>query len=264
MNNKPLYIASCSFGKDSIATILLALENNEPLDRVVFVEVMFDHERGISGEDPTHIEWVHSVAIPKLRTMGVEVDVVRSVADFVGNFYTVVSQKSKKPERWGKYRAWLMQGGRCALNRDGKLKAIRNYYSQFKQPVVQYVGIAIDEPVRLARLGSNKISLLAKYGYTEADAWRKCEEYGLLSPFYGLGYKRNGCWFCPNKPLKYLAYIRRDYPHLWEELRKLAVIPNKVSEKFNKRYTFSQLEVALDHQDKIDALNEAHKQQTLF
>ena len=42
-----LYIASCSFGKDSIATILLALEHNEPLDRVVFAEVMFDHERGI-------------------------------------------------------------------------------------------------------------------------------------------------------------------------------------------------------------------------
>lgn len=36
-----MHIASCSFGKDSIATILLALENNEPLDRVVFAEVMF-------------------------------------------------------------------------------------------------------------------------------------------------------------------------------------------------------------------------------
>lgn len=263
MNDKPIYIASCSFGKDSIATVLLALENNEPLDRVVFVEVMFDHERGISGEDPTHIEWVHSVAIPKLRTMGVEVDVVRSVADFVGKFYTVISQKSKKPERWGKYRAWLVQGG-CALNRDGKLKAIRNYYSQFKQPVVQYVGIAIDEPVRLARLGSNKISLLAKYGYTEADAWRKCEEYGLLSPFYELGYKRNGCWFCPNKPMKYYCHIRKNYPTLWEELQRLDRVPNKVSDYFNKRYTFEQLEARMDFEDKKIAFKEKFIQQTLF
>lgn len=234
---KPLYIASCSFGKDSVATILLALENNEPLDRVVFVEVMFDHERGISGEDPTHIEWVYRVAIPKLEKMGVKVDVVRSVADFVGQFYTRITPKSKKPERWGKYRGWLVQGG-CCLNRDGKLKAIHRYYRQFTQPVVQYVGIAIDEPQRLARLqGSNKISLLAKYGYTEADAWRKCEEYGLLSPFYGLGYKRNGCWFCPNKPVKYFCHIRSNYLPLWEELRKLAAIPNKVSENFNKQQT---------------------------
>lgn len=42
-----IHIASCSFGKDSIATILLALENNEPLDRVVFSEVMFYISRKI-------------------------------------------------------------------------------------------------------------------------------------------------------------------------------------------------------------------------
>lgn len=81
MNSK-LYIASCSFGKDSIATILLALENGEPLDRVVFAEVMFDHERGISGEIPEHIEWIYNTAIPKLESMGVKVDVVRSDKDY--------------------------------------------------------------------------------------------------------------------------------------------------------------------------------------
>ena len=78
-----IHIASCSFGKDSIATILLALENNEPLDRVVFAEVMFDHERNISGEIPEQIEWVYSVAIPKLEQMGVKVDVVKSEKDYI-------------------------------------------------------------------------------------------------------------------------------------------------------------------------------------
>lgn len=77
-----IYIASCSFGKDSIATILLALENNEPLDRVVFAEVMFDHERGISGEIPEHINWIYNTAIPKLESMGVKVDVVRAEKDY--------------------------------------------------------------------------------------------------------------------------------------------------------------------------------------
>lgn len=91
MNNKPkMHIASCSFGKDSIATILLALENNEPLDRVVFAEVMFDHERGISGEIPEHIEWIYNVAIPKLAEMGVKVDVVRAKKDYVSFFVNAV------------------------------------------------------------------------------------------------------------------------------------------------------------------------------
>lgn len=85
-----MHIASCSFGKDSIATILLALENNEPLDRVVFAEVMFDHERGISGEIPEHIEWIYSIAIPKLESMGVTVDVVKSDKDYKSFFVNAV------------------------------------------------------------------------------------------------------------------------------------------------------------------------------
>ena len=39
---RPRYIASCSGGKDSLATILLAAEKNEPLDEVIYSEVMFD------------------------------------------------------------------------------------------------------------------------------------------------------------------------------------------------------------------------------
>lgn len=42
------YIASFSGGKDSTATIILAHENKEPLDLILFCEVMFDDE--ISGE----------------------------------------------------------------------------------------------------------------------------------------------------------------------------------------------------------------------
>jgi 3'-phosphoadenosine 5'-phosphosulfate sulfotransferase (PAPS reductase)/FAD synthetase len=90
MNDRPTYIASCSFGKDSLATILLALEHNEPLDRAVFCEVMFDHERGISGELPEHIEWVHNVAIPKLESWGVKVDVVRAERDYIYYFRNAV------------------------------------------------------------------------------------------------------------------------------------------------------------------------------
>lgn len=97
MSVKPFtHIASCSFGKDSIATILLALENNEPLDRVVFAEVMFDHSRGISGELPEHIEWVYSTAIPKLKSMGVKVDVVRAERDYTYFFQNAVGGAAQR------------------------------------------------------------------------------------------------------------------------------------------------------------------------
>ena len=35
------HILTCSFGKDSIATALLALQHGEPLDELVYSEVMF-------------------------------------------------------------------------------------------------------------------------------------------------------------------------------------------------------------------------------
>ena len=164
------YIASCSFGKDSIATILLVLEYGEPLDAAVFSEVMFDHRRNISGEIPEHIEWIYSTAIPRLAALGIRVDVVRSEKDYLTLFHTIIRSGAHK----GMLRGWLI-GGKCCV------KSIHRYYGRFrKQGVVQYVDIAADEPRRLARMQDKgyirKTSLLAKYGYTGVDARRKCEE----------------------------------------------------------------------------------------
>ena len=47
--SRPKYVASCSGGKDSVATLLLAAQHNEPLDEAVFSEVMFD--KNTSGEE---------------------------------------------------------------------------------------------------------------------------------------------------------------------------------------------------------------------
>ena len=50
----PKHVVSCSFGKDSIATILLALEHGELLDEAVYCEVMFDNSTSgvyLSGSD---------------------------------------------------------------------------------------------------------------------------------------------------------------------------------------------------------------------
>lgn len=46
------HILTCSFGKDSIATALLALQHGEPLDELVYSEVMFSDT--VSGELPEH------------------------------------------------------------------------------------------------------------------------------------------------------------------------------------------------------------------
>lgn len=52
MSRRARYIVGCSFGKDSLATVITAVEHGEPLDEAVYCEVMFDEH--ISGEYLAH------------------------------------------------------------------------------------------------------------------------------------------------------------------------------------------------------------------
>lgn len=245
---KPLYVASCSFGKDSIATILLALEHNEPLDRAVFSEVMFDNEKGISGEVPEHIEWIYSTAIPKLESMGVKVDVVRAKKDYKWFFTNQL--------RGGYYQGKLYGfpiGGMCFINRDCKVKPIKDYYRELGDDydVIQYIGIASDETRRLARLKPNQVSLLDKYGYTEMMAFDLCKDCELLSPIYE-NRSRGGCFFCPNAKLREFIHLRKHQPELWEELRELSKTPNLCSYGFKYGKTLQEIEKEMDAKEEMD------------
>lgn len=144
----------------------------------------------------------------------------------------------------------------CVINRECKKQPIHQYYKQFDCDIVQYVGIAIDEPKRLARLKREgkitQFSLLAKYGYTEEMAKQKCIEYGLLSPIYKEG-NRGGCWFCPNVRIKDLAKFKLAHPDLWDELKMLSKTPNLCSYGFKYGKTVQEID------ERIDAINNQGK-----
>ena len=116
-----LHIASCSFGKDSLATILLALEHGEPLDEAVYCEVMFD--KRISGEVPEHRAFIYETAIPRLERLGVPVRVLRSDKTYLDLFAGTVTRGPKKGLRRG-----FPLCGHCYVQRDCKLRPIRRYW----------------------------------------------------------------------------------------------------------------------------------------
>lgn len=87
---------------------------------------------------------------------------------------------------------------------------------------MEYVGIAINETERLARMDKRgQVSLLADSNITTADAKELCARYGLLSPNYTSGIIRRGCWFCPNAKPQEFAHLRKVHPELFNELRIL-------------------------------------------
>ena len=117
------HIASCSFGKDSLATIILAHEKKEPLDEIIFSEVMFDKET--SGENPLHIDFICNKAIPVLESWGYKVNVLRSDKTYLDCFFAVCGERSKK-ERIGKLRGFPI-AFKCKINSACKVSPIKKY-----------------------------------------------------------------------------------------------------------------------------------------
>ena len=106
-------------------------------------------------------------------------------------------------------------------------------------------GVALDEPKRLARLNKEKdISLLAKYGLTEADAWRLCEKYDMLSPCYQHS-KRNGCWFCPNASNSELSHMVNRHPELFDRLIEWERTDNLYHRRLTRTETPSEVKARL-------------------
>ena len=139
--------------------------------------------------------------------------------------------------------------GRCAVQRDCKVRPIQRYQKTLPPGTVQYIGIAKDEQERLLRLEDGKqVSLLAKYNFTEQDAWEFCRKAGLLSPVYAFT-DRGGCWFCPNAKRKELRHLYDHHPDLWARMLELQAIPGKASEKFNRTQRFDHIDAMFRQED---------------
>lgn len=147
------YLASCSFGKDSLAAILLAKKHGEPLDEAVYCEVMFD--KTISGEVPEHRDFIYTKGIPALERMGIKVTVLRGKKTYVDLFTGRITRGPKK----GMLRSFPVCG-KCYVQRDCKLRPILRYQKTLPPDTVQYIGIAKDEQERLLRLEGRQVSLL--------------------------------------------------------------------------------------------------------
>lgn len=236
---------SWSGGKDSTACVILAHQNNIPIDLIIISLPYFDKAKGIYADHPLHIDFIFKKAIPKFESWGYKVKVVSSDKDYKYCFYHKLT-RSKKSERNGKMAGWLM-GGMCAMNKE-KVNPIKRFVKELDRSGWEsIVGIGIDEPKRLAKMRNreNQISLLEKYGYTEKMAYDLCKEYGLLSPHYD-NSKRQGCFFCPNCSIYQFAKLQRDYPYLWDELLRLNEYYNQnktqfVAQGFKYGMTFDEI-----------------------
>ena len=228
-------IISWSGGKDSTATVILAHQMGLPVDEVIYCEVMYDKIRGISGELPEHAEFIKKVAMPRFEQWGYKVTTVRADKDFLDFFFTRVKKGGNQGRMYG-----YMISGMCVANRSLKVKPLCDYKKTLGEHI-EYIGIAADEPKRLARLKPLQKSLLAEYEVKEEQAYQLCEHEGLLSPIYKYA-DRNGCWFCPNARVPHYAHLLQTHPALYEEFIALGGTPLIATKKFKWEMTIDELD----------------------
>lgn len=230
------YIASCSFGKDSLAMIIKIKELGLPLDEVVYCDIRFDEEP-CSGEMPLMKEFIPKAEKILKEKYGITVKHLTYKRTFTEQFYTVKKRGNHKGDIYGfPYTI----GSWC--NSRLKIEPIKKYLKEIEEDVIQYVGIAYDEPKRYERLDKKThIAPLYDLKITEKEAMEICRENDLLSPIYETSF-RGGCWFCPKQRLSQLKYLYKTYPELWNKLKEMekdsfnTFRPNWTLEKLEERF----------------------------
>lgn len=225
------YIASLSYGKDSIAMLEAIRRLDLPLDRIVTVsEWATDTLRAVLPEvvefENRADEWI-------LHEYRIEVEHVRSPHTFESLFYSPMTRHSI---RSGQIRGWPFQRG-CWVN---SFLKIEPYRKAIHPEDISYIGIAANEKPRIEHhsLRENVRMPLVEIGWDEDQCMAYGREIGLLSPIYST-FARDGCWFCMNSKVERLRWLRKEHPDLWSMMiRWDADSPCK----FKAHYTIAILE----------------------
>ena len=215
------YIASVSFGKDSLAMLLRLIEENYPLDAVVFYN---------TGMEFDCIYAIRDKVLTLLRDNGIEFVELYPQEPFM---YSMLERKIKYKTRDGYHYGYGWCGGPCRWGTKFKTSAIQKFKKSINDKVVDYVGIASNEPSRFSKARQEgKVLPLVEWGMTEADCLEYCHERGYYwieqVSCAGMEYMdlydildRVSCWCCSNKNLKELRKIYRHLPQYWSRLETL-------------------------------------------
>lgn len=246
------YIARISYGKDSLKMLDVIITRGLPLDRITTTDVWatdtisanLPEKEAFKARMDEWIWWKYRMEVEHLCARNKD----GSKRTYEQMFYHVPQRRSQtvQVERDG-LRPGSIKGfpGTVGVKWCQKLKAIwvpTPRISSPNQPLVQeaqdrpslsnepattgknrniveYLGIAADEPKRFGQLNHKKRAPLAEFGIDEDLCGLYCQYERCLAPTYETSC-RDGCWFCHNQGVSQLRNLWKNYPDLWALLMK--------------------------------------------
>lgn len=202
------YVASVSFGKDSLAMLLKIIEQGLPLDEVVFYDTGMEFEA---------IYGIRDKVVPILKENGIKYTELKPEQPFEYMMFEKPINGKK-----GLHYGYSWCGGACRWGTGEKLK----YLHKVCKNCYRYIGVAYDEPERVKKAQENgNLTPLADWKMTEEDCLKYCYEKGFYWEENGFRLydvlDRVSCWCCANKNLKELRNYKAKLPEYWEKLKEL-------------------------------------------
>lgn len=232
--------------------LLMMLERNMPIDHILFCDTgmefpaMYDH-------------------LDKLeRYTGRPITRIRADKSF--QFYLLEAEVKRKPDspvlrRCGcnpRGNGWPGPQLRWCTSRL-KTDVINAHLRELKKDyhLVQYLGIAADEPKRVKALNYP----LVGWGVTEKQALAYCYEKGFdFGGLYEL-FDRVSCWCCPLQGLAELRALREHFPDLWKDL---LTWDNQSWRQFRADYSVQELDTRFAFEEECLAIGEPIKGKAFF
>lgn len=203
------YIASVSFGKDSLAMLLRLIEEKNKIDLVVYFDTGM--EFGCIYSIMHRIEKIlKEKSIPFIR--------LKANKDFLH-----MMLEHEVHHRDGSVSCgYKWCGGSCRWFTSYKTNTIKKFLKENFNDYIEYVGIASDEPQRVKE---GKLYPLIDWNMTEKDCLEYCHSKGFY--WYEGEHElyehldRVSCWCCKNKNLKELKNIYLYHKPYWFALCEL-------------------------------------------
>lgn len=233
------YIASVSFGKDSLAMLLLLIEKQYKLDEVIFYDTGMEFKTIYNTRDKVKT---------LLKEKNIKYTEIKSEEPFI---YKMLEKKVNK--RNGEVqKGYGLCGGRCRWGTAEKNRTIEKYLKEeYGQDYREFIGIAYDETTRIEKeRNEHKLLPLVDWKITEEDCLQYCYNKGFYWEENGVRLydilDRVSCWCCGNKNKKELENMRIYLPEYYlkyidllkqiKKNNKSGIVVDKAREQFMRLF----------------------------
>lgn len=193
------FICCFSGGKDSTAMLINILENDFPLDEIIYCDVG---------------DWIWESTKTHIKQVEEKLDVSITIID--------ISEKLKQGfKKWGFpsfFNRWCTGEKREAMKH-----YLREKYGE-KESIVQYIGYCSDEEKRTSKKLYHSYEVaypLVDANITTNQALKICKDYGFD---FGGVYEHHShfnCWLCPLQRIGELQWIFDNNKDYWDRLRDM-------------------------------------------